>query len=458
MPGVELRRDGENQRGLALNTFLGVAAEAVGAAAEIMLLPSLILAFFVAELTPSYTTIGLVPAIAVAFWTMARVPATLLTSSRRRKRPWAFGAAVARAGAVLVLAIVALRVDSASLSVSARPLLGTVFLCLIVYALASGFCSVPYLALLRGEPRGQEVGVTLNKRALWTALMSLLGALIVARLLGATGLTFPSNYGRLFLAAAFLFVVVAVFIALLREPDSVAVFSEPAIAPRALRQPLADSRFRRLLLFRLLFAGSAAVDPFLFLYAVTRLGVPAAAIGSYVVLAVLGWIVSAPFWLWLDRRSGPRGVLQGAAVVRLLAPAIALVIPQVAATEALRGRMEDATLTALYGFAFFAIGVALAALSRGAYSYLAAVSPRTQLRSAIAVSNTMLAVAAFSPVVGGIIIERFGYEVLFGLAAAMGLVAVFVGGMLAEAPVMTYERAQRERIPGEMRALPSGPI
>ena len=47
---------------MAFNSILGVAAESVTAAAEVMLLPSLILAFFVAELTPSYATIGLVPA------------------------------------------------------------------------------------------------------------------------------------------------------------------------------------------------------------------------------------------------------------------------------------------------------------------------------------------------------------------------------------------------------------
>ena len=59
--GAELRHDTADRRGMALNAILGVASESVSAAAEVMLLPSLILAFFVAELTPSYATIGLVP-------------------------------------------------------------------------------------------------------------------------------------------------------------------------------------------------------------------------------------------------------------------------------------------------------------------------------------------------------------------------------------------------------------
>ena len=79
MPGSELRHASSDRRGMALNSILGVAAESISAAAEVMLLPSLILAFFVAELTPSYATIGLVPAIAIGFWTLGRLPAHLLS-------------------------------------------------------------------------------------------------------------------------------------------------------------------------------------------------------------------------------------------------------------------------------------------------------------------------------------------------------------------------------------------
>jgi hypothetical protein len=444
---------------LALSGILGVASESIGAPIEVMLLPSLVLAFFVAELTPSYTTIGLVPAIAVAFWTMARIPAALMTANRRRKQPWAFGAAVARAGAIVILAVVTLRTDPTSLGVSARPLLGTLFLCLIVYALAGGFGSVPHHALLRSTASNEAWSTFLTRRAVWSAALAVLAGLIVSRLLGSDALLFPSNYGRLFLAAAVLLIAGAVFTAVQREPASGPLFAEPAIAPRAWRQPLADARFRRLLLFRVLLAGTAAIDPFLFLYAVTRLGVPMTTIGSYALAAVLGWVMSAPLWYWLDRRSGPRGVLQSAAVVRLVAPAMALVVPQIASSDPLRTRLGDVeVLTAVYGIAFFAIGASLAALSRGGYTYLAIVTPRQMLRPAIALSNVVLAVLAFAPVVGGAIIQSYGYEALFGAAAALGLVAVFAGGRLADAPSVAWEGAQPDRGSRAFRALQTGPM
>jgi hypothetical protein len=128
-------------------------------------------------------------------------------------------------------------------------------------------------------------------------------------------------------------------------------------------------------------------------------------------------------------------VLQGATVVRLIAPAIALAMPPLAATELIRDRLPDATLlTTVYGVVFFAIGASLAAQSRGNYDYLAALAPRPILPMYVGMTNSVLAVVAFAPVLAGIMIQRFGYEVLFGTAAALGLAAVFAGGWLADTP------------------------
>jgi hypothetical protein len=426
---------------MALNSILGVAAESVNAAAEVMLLPSVILAFFVAELTPSYATIGLVPAIATGFWTLGRLPAHLLSQSRRRQQPWAFASAVVRAAAVGLLAIVTTRMDPDGLSQSARPLILTVFLCLIAFSLAGGFGSLASGGLLQSSIATETWGAFVRRRAAWSALLSILAAVAVARLLGSSAFPFPGGYGRLFLVATVCLVVVAVLTAAMREPWSAVTLSAPNPAPRAWRQLLQDSRYRRFLFFRVLLSSTAAIDPFLFLYAITRLGAPITKIGDYVILAVLGWVLSAPVWFWVERRSGARTLLHSAAVVRLIAPAIALATPPLAGIGLIRDRLPDATaLTTVYGAAFFVVGAALAAQSRGNYDYLAALAPHQVLPAFTGMTNAMLALVAFTPVLGGILIERFGYEALFGVAAAVGLVTVFAGGWLAETPSRARER------------------
>jgi hypothetical protein len=456
--GSELRHYSSDRRGMALNSILGVAAESATTAAEVMLLPSVILAFFVAELTPSYATIGLVPAIAIGFWTLGRLPAHLLSQSRRRQQPWAFASAIVRAAALGVLAVITSRIDPSSLSQSARPLILTVFLCLIAFSLAGGFGSLAGGALLQSSIATESWGSFVRRRAGWSALLAILAAVVVARLLGAGGLPFPGDYGRLFLVATICLVIVAVLTAAMREPrTAVSALSATNTPPRTWRQLLQDSRYRRFLLFRVLLSSTAAIDPFLFLYAITRLGAPVTKIGDYVILGVLGWVLSAPVWFWVERRSGARTLLQSAAVVRLIAPAVALATPPLASIGLIRERLPDATaLTTVYGAAFFVIGAALAAQSRGNYDYLAALAPHAVLPAFTGLTNAVLALVAFAPVAGGILIERFSYEALFGVAAAVGLLTVFTGGWLAETPSRAREH-QNAGHAATARALLSGP-
>jgi hypothetical protein len=363
-----------------------------------------------------------------------------------------------RAAAIGILAVVASRTDPASLSQSARPLILTIFLCLIAFSLAGGFGSLASGSLLRSSIASESWGGFVRSRAAWSALLSVLAAVVVGRLLGSGSLAFPGNYGRLFLIATLCLVIVTALTGAIREPwTGATALSGPSTPPRAWRQIFRDPRYRRFLFFRMLLSSTAAIDPFLFLYAITRLGAPVTKIGDYVILAVLGWVLSAPVWFWVERRSGSRALLQSAAVVRLIAPAIALATPPLAAIGLVRERLPDATaLTTVYGAAFFVVGVALAAQSRGNYDYLAALAPAPVLPAYTGLTNALLAIVAFSPVLGGILIERFGYEALFGVAAAVGLATVFAGSWLVETPSRVREHQDAGQA-ATARALLSGP-
>ncbi|MFT4041444.1 MAG: hypothetical protein QM692_24890, partial [Thermomicrobiales bacterium] len=272
----------EQQRFAPLATAVSLISGAVNVVAEILLLPSLILAFFAAELTPSYPLIGLVPALAASLWTLARVPAHLLITRPARQQQWAFATALVRAGAMAVLAFATLRTSAALLLDSGRSLLLTFFLCLMVYTFASGLGSVPAAALARmsTEP-GAQTGLPV-RRSLVGLAASVLGALLAARLLGVGSPQFPGNFGRLFLVAAVLLLALAI-LTILQRPRPSQLTAPPApFSFRLLALPLMDSRYLRYAGFRILLAATAAIDPFLFLYAVIRLGVPSSSIGVFI--------------------------------------------------------------------------------------------------------------------------------------------------------------------------------
>lgn len=459
MTGPDPRSLPPSDRSSLLNAALGIGAESVLGLAEVMLLPSLVLAFFVAELTPSYPTIGLVPALVAALWTTARLPAIYLTATQRRVRPWAFATALIRAGAIGVLAVVASRTDPISLAQSGRPLLITFFLCLIVFAVAGGLGSAASAALLRPAVVNARWPALSFQRAAIAMLLALLGALIAARILGSAALTFPGNYGRLFLIATICLLAVAVLLVALREPAPFALPNQ-TLPLRAIAHPLQDRRYTKFLVFRMLLSATAIVDPFLFLYAVTRLGIPVTALGGYVVAAVIGWIVATPIWQWMERRSGPRSVLQASAVLRLIAPTIALALPQIFSVAQVNERFAVATQqTTLFGLAFLAIGAAMAAQSFGNDAYLTPLAQRNLLPAFSGLTNAVLAVVAFAPVLGGLVIQRYSYELLFGLTVAIALLAVFAGGWLtAILPQHRQRRTDLAVSPTDIPALRTEPF
>lgn len=445
MVGAEVRRYSSDRRGLALNVFLGIAGGAFGSLAETLILPAIVLAFFVAPLTGSYATVGLVPAIGIGLWLLARFPASILVSSQRRKLPWAIGASLVKAAALALLAAVCFRADAAA----TEPLLRSFLICYVAYSVAAGFASVPIAAVTGKAIPHEARGLFFQQRIIWGAAGGIVAGLVVIQLLGPSAPAFPQNFGILFLAATVTQLAATFFIATLREPLRIAeprVFL-PAQVMRGIPEALADPNYRRFLFFRLLLSSSAMIDPFLIIFAASSLGVPGGAVGWYVIAFVAGRILSQPLWAALAHRYGERACLQVAALVRLLPPLIALILPYVVSSPQLsRWFTNPLTLPVLFGIAYVALGATLAGQARGNFGYLAETAPERSRAAYAAITNTLLAIVAFVPILGGIIIERNGYDALLLTATGLGLLAVFASGALTDAHVRTRRSAQSWRL------------
>ncbi|HEU5434751.1 MAG TPA: hypothetical protein VFU81_23965, partial [Thermomicrobiales bacterium] len=265
MPGAEIRGYASDRRGLTLNVFLGVAGGALAALAETLLLPIVVLAFFVGQLTTSYEAVGFVPAIGIGLWAVGRIPASTLVAGQRRKQPWAVAASLIKATATALLAFVCFRVGPGDLSVAAGPLLRTFFICWVAYSLAGGFASIPVAALVAKAIPDEARAVFYRQRGLWTGVAGLLAGLVVAQLFRVGGPAFPRNYALLFLAATICQLAAIFFLLTLKEPLRVAPGRSlaPGIVARAVPDALADPNFRRFIVFRALLSAAAVVDPFL---------------------------------------------------------------------------------------------------------------------------------------------------------------------------------------------------
>ncbi len=440
MAGAEIRRYSTDRRGLTLNVFLGIAGGALAALAETLVLPIIVLSFFVGQLTNSFVVVGLVPAFGIGLWLVARLPATILVSPRRRKLPWAIGASLIRAAATALLAAICFRAGQQS-----QPqLLRAFFICYVTYCLASGFASVPTAAVVAKAIPHDGRPLFFRQRNLWGGVAGVIAGIVIAQLLGDGAPAFPRNYALLFLAATVCQTATAFFIATLREPVRVSTTRVPVLSLElaAVPKALADPNYRRFALFRILLSFASLADPFFVIFAVSELAVKPRIVGWYVIAFVLGRLLSTPFWIALSRRSGERTTLQVASLVRLLAPLIALMLPFVVGTNLYREHVSDSrTVAVIFGLAFLALGVSLAGQAQANYAYVAEFASERFHPTYVGLTNALLAIVAFAPVIGGMLIERFNYPILFLIAAMVGLMAVFASGALTDTHVRTRRAA-----------------
>lgn len=438
LAGADIRGFSTDRRGGGANGLLATAAGALGSLAEILILPPTVLAVFVGQLNGTYVEVGLVSAIAVGFWAVARVPAGLLVAVQRRKQPWALAGILVRAAALALLALISFR------SVGAGDgFLRSFFICLAAYALASGFASVPTEALVAKAVPNAVRARFYRQRAFWGIVAAVGGALVVSQVFREGGPGFPRQYALLFLAATVCQVAIAVFLASIREPVRVSERRSAALPVlQAVPAAFADRNLRRFLLFRMLLALTAAIDPFLIIFAFARLGASTGAVGGYVLAYVLGILMSQPVWAAIAHRAGERASLQSAALLRLAPPLLALVLPSLASTGLWRDRFAGGPLLEIvFGVAFWGIGASSAAQARGTFGYLAEFAP-FRLRAAYAfATNAALAVVAFAPIAAGLLVERAGFDALFLVAAVVGVLAVFASGALANTFVRVRTRS-----------------
>lgn len=430
LAGADIRRFSRDQRGLALNFLLGLGNGTLLTLADTLLVPGLVLAFFVAQLTDSLRLIGLVPAIGAAAWFLPQLVAASLVRGRRTL-PGATAAALVAAGAIGVLTSLAFG-DNA---LDGDRFLRGFFVCYAIYAAAAGFAHIPTSEVISKAIPHDQGRLFLRQRALVSGLAAIVAGVVVRSVLRDDGPAFPRDFALLFLLAAVALATSAFLLGLMREPRRATVSRHPTVLEVlwGFSPALADPNFRRFLGFRLLFSLAAIADPFFVIYALRELAMPAAMVGVYLIGFALARFCATWIWSAVAARGGVKTVLQVAALVRLFAPLVALLLPYVAETSIYQSRVDnELALFYAFGLVFVAYGVALGGLLVGNAAYLLEIAPSDRRPVYVGVANTVLAVVAFVPVLGALVIERYGFQVAFLASVSIGLAAVLASGALTD--------------------------
>ena len=374
---------------------------------------SVVVSGFAARLGAPNWVIGLLPAIAAGGWMLPQ----LLVAARVRALPYKLpvyrSAAGLRAGAyVAMVLIAALLADRPALCLS------LFVLAMLVNALASGISGLPFLEVVSKTVETGRRAHYFGTRNLYGGLLAFGAGLLVRWILGS-GLAFPYDYALIFALGTVAYTFGYWVFGRIEEPpdppqEAQGLRGELLAIPETLRDP----HFRAFLNVRLLLAGASMAEPFFAVYALRELNYPAATLGIF-VMALTG---AAPFsnvvWQRIAERKGSRRIIRYAAFFYALAPLYAGAVG----------------LLGLGSWAYLGVFIltseATQGFNLGHTNHLLNIAPAHARSRYIGTLNTLVGLALFTPVLGGLVADAAGYGPVFVLSAVFSAAAWWQCGRL----------------------------
>ena len=388
---------------------------------------------FVRRLTDSEILIGLSGSLFTIGFTLPQLFIARYIVRHARKKWWFVGPNIPVRFVILIFAVIVvwLGADQPGLVLLAF------FICYSIAAFGDGLVGVPWADLTGTSLDSRWRARMFGLMSAGTGVIMLLIAPLIGLVLGDTGPQFPDNYAILFGAAGVLFVLSIVPGLFFHELpggkalDKIPTFGEflPDLG-RVLRD---DVPFRAFIITRMFTSLFMMAAPFYIGYATVQLGLSSeVAVPVLLAMQTLGSVAGALAYTWM-------GAHNNLLYIRLALIGAAL-LPVCALLAGVMGPLP------LY-LGFLLSGLSISNLIFGYQNWVVGYANPDQRPIYIGLSNTVAAVMSMiAPIIGGLIAQYVGYEMLFGAALVLTLMALYVTmryihdpreeAMVKEAPVM----------------------
>ena len=375
--------------------------------------PATVTALLVSQLTTHSWLVGLAVAITDIGWYLPQILTIRFLERRSRRLP------VYRAmAAIRILGLVS---ATAALFVlgdrQPHVTLAWFLLSLGAFAFAGGFSAVSFYDVV-----GRTVPLSWHPR-MWAqrlflgGILSAFCGLLVRALLKQPDFTL--RFGTLFAIGSVFIGLGAILFTLADEPPVEVSRKEMHMAAH-LRESASvawkDPAFRALFGTRVALAVAAVATPFLVLFAVRSLGLPAALVGGFLTAKIVGYVGANPPWQRVAARYGSRRLMELVALVAMGVPLCALAAPLVPAGGPWRG--------GLIALAFALFGATVSGTNIGYQSLLLAIAPAARRPSYVGLMNSFVGPVTALPALAGVLVDATSPQVVF-VAAALGGGAAF---------------------------------
>lgn len=290
---------------------------------------------------------------------------------------------------------------------------------LFLFSFSGGVANVPFFNMIAKAIPADKRGRFFGLRQFWGGLAAVGAGWLVRWILALPSISFPQNYGYLFLITFVLLTFGYIALTLFREPEHEAVTAAEEKQNKALSIWAYLRQFaslRTVILSQMTSQSLLIAMPFFVLYAKEALHFPVSWVGYFVMAQMLGGVVSNFLWAKLSDRFGNRIVIQ----LSILTAVAALIF-------ALLGRSF-----ALYVLVFVFAGFYLNGAGIGYKNYIMELGDEKERPRLISIQGTLMFPVYFFPLLGGVLVDRFGFFVTFLFTAVVLLISFLLSFQLCE--------------------------
>lgn len=289
---------------------------------------------------------------------------------------------------------------------------------ILLFSLSGGFAGISYADLVGTlTPTGTR-GRLYAAKQFAAGVAMLLGGVVVVGAFSLGSLTYPADYAVLLGIGAAGLVVASVGFWFIREdPRDTASLPTETLRAFLRRVPAivrGDRRFFRFILASNMASFSLMLLPFYMIFAKSVLHVDGKWMGRYLLLQVGGTIVSDVMWGYLSDRKGSVTVVRACLVMGGVIPVVALLLRPMGPVA--------------FGLVFVLVGFVVSGRSVGFQPYLLDLAPEDQRTVYVGINGTLNFTRALLPVLGGALMDLFGFTTAFVLTTmAMGMAFFLLG-------------------------------
>jgi MFS family permease len=366
-----------------------------------------VLSSFVLNIGGSSVHVGMLTAIYIGLPMITQLLFAGFLAGRSRKKPFLLVGIYLR---VLALTGMGYTLSISSASDSGRVLF-MIFLWIGIFAVSGAFAGISYTDLMGKIFIGDQRKNILIFKQFISATGMLASAIVVRHLI--ITFPYPENYTVVFLTASLLLFIAAFGFLMIKEDsvDADQLSGMIAIIKSIPRMLKSDRNLLNYILLINMASLGITIIPFYVVLSKSIYGLGRNQIGNFLLLQFLGMILSSLIWNWVAKRFKFKGIFFGYIIIGSLLPIVVIFFS--------RYGLET------YQWIFFIAGFSISAYSISLQGILLEISNNDNRAIYAGISGTLSLTTAIFPLIAGILIESYGFTLIFTIISPLVMTSLF---------------------------------